>query len=613
LYDAAMESFQELETREFNETAKLQSLSLGSKTAVRSVSLGQIAVAEGGATGAFIIAQHGNNSIIPPIPGLSYGPIAVDGTAFFETVTLDSGYMDVTISNGFPTGISNVDFEIRNESDNSLVGNETFANVAAGSQETKTIDLTGKTVEGSLLGNILNFDINGTGITAVLIDTTDKITVTITVRDTKVNSATAVFPAQNLIELYDTNTMKNVQDLRLTGSTAKTGLIQLRVVSTIEDTMYFDYFVPSVTKNGVPLELHETINPAPSGGSTQREFLIDVGGYDFDLTGFPKVNHYNAFYSELVGRIDSTGEVVTLSLSDSILVFVKLKDFVPEYVEGYLGNTSVSVGPETVPFELFKAFKGGSLEFEEVEISVGVTNGNGVPFNVDVEQLEAVNSKSGDAVSIDLSTLGNPLVIDRAEGVFTTSEETWSLSNSANLTEALNIFPDALNFEMAIESNPQNDTSDLTQFAVDSNSLIAFTEVEIPLSLIADDLIIEDTSSFSGSSITVPEGLNSGSLYFIIDNSFDLQAAIEVEFLTESGDLLEAIAYENPIAASDGTPIRTILEWEFQAEDLSAILASKNIVFRATLNTRGLNEYKKIYSTQSIEAKMTVRFNYNFE
>jgi hypothetical protein len=148
---------------------------------------------------------------------------------------------------------------------------------------------------------------------------------------------------------------------------------------------------------------------------------------------------------------------------------------------------------------------------------------------------------------------------------------------------------------------------------VDSNSLIAFTEVEIPLSLIADDLIIEDTSSFSGSSITVPEGLNSGSLYFIIDNSFDLQAAIEVEFLTESGDLLEAIAYENPIAASDGTPIRTILEWEFQAEDLSAILASKNIVFRATLNTRGLNEYKKIYSTQSIEAKMTVRFNYNFE
>lgn len=613
LYDAAMESFQELETREFNETAKLQTLSLGSKTAVRSVSLGQIAVAEGGATGAFIIAQNGNNSIIPPINSLSYGPIAVDGTEFFETVTLDSGYMDVTISNGFPTHISNVDFEIRNESDNSLVGTESFNNVPAGAEETKTIDLAGKTVEGALLGNILNFDINGTGITAVLIDTSDKITVTITVRDTKVNSATAVFPAQNLIELKDTNQMKNVQDLRLTAATAKSGIINLRVVSTIEDTMFFDYYVPSVTKDGQPLQLNEKINPAPSGGSIEKEFVIDVGGYDFDLTGAPLYNTYNAFYSELVGRIDSTGEVVTLSLSDSILVFVKLNNFVPEYVEGYLGNTEVIAGPEVVPFELFKSFSGGSFEFDQVEIAVGVSNGNGVPFEVAVDELQALNTKNGASVDIDLSSLGTPLIVESATDIYSPAEQIWTLENSQNLTDAINIFPDALSFGMTIASNPLMDSTDMDQFAVDSNRLTAFTDINIPLSLIADELTIEDTSEFSGSKIQVPEGLQSGTLYFLLDNTFELEANIEVEFLTSDGDILESISFQNPITASSGESVRSILEWPFELTDLSSIIASKQIVFRATLNTRGLNEYKKIYSTQSIDATMSLRFNYQFE
>jgi hypothetical protein len=199
IYSSALASFRALETKEFNETAKLQSLVLASKSTSRSVSLGQIATAEGGVAGQLIISQHGSNAIIPPMSGLSYGPLEVDGTSFFESVTLDSGYMDVTLHNQFPTALQNIEFELRNSSDSSLIGSETFASVPAGGQVTRTINLAGKSLEGNLYGDILNFDIAGTGANSVPIDTSDQVVVTITVRDMKVFSATAIFPAQNII------------------------------------------------------------------------------------------------------------------------------------------------------------------------------------------------------------------------------------------------------------------------------------------------------------------------------------------------------------------------------------------------------------------------------
>lgn len=615
LYSAALSSFQELETREFNQTAKLQSLALSPRSAIRSISLGQVAESEGGIIGQLIINSNGNNSPIPPLTNLSFGPLAVDGSAFFETVTLDSGYMDVTIENQFPSDLSNIDFEIRNENDNSLVGNEFFALVPVGDIQTKTIDLAGKTVDGNLLGNILNFNVDGTGGSAVLIDTSDQIIVTITVRDMKVNSATAIFPAQDVISLQDTKPMENVGDLKLTKATAKTGFVSVRVVSTVEDTIFFNYFIPEGKKNGAPFEINERINPAPVGGSITKEFNFPVDGYTFDLTGFPIINHYNLFYSELTGRIDSTGRLVNLSLDDSLLIYVKLSQFIPEYVEGYLGNNSISIGPEAVSLELFKNFKAGSIDFEEVKISIGVNNGNGVPFNVDLQSLQALNTKTNEQVDISLTGIDNPLNIQEASDIFNPWENTWQLDEtSGNLNAALNIFPNRLSVAMNVTSNPANDSFNLTQFAVDSNKLEAFTDIEVPLSFIADGLILADTSKFDPRSIKKPEGILDGVFYLTAENTFPLSATIEMAFIDGNDNVLETATFDEQISVGSQTRASTsTLEWAFSREQLNRILTSSAIVFTIEANTESISEYSKIYSDQGINLTLSSRFNYLFD
>lgn len=608
VYSSELSSFQELETREFEEVAKLQSLTLDAKSAERSISLGQVALAEGGVTGQFIINAHGSNSAIPPINGLTYGPIPVDGSAFFESVTLDSGYMDITLNNGFPTGLSDIDFEIRNESDNSLVGAENFANVTAGGTETRTIDLAGKTIEGALLGNILNMDIDGTS-SPVPIDTSDAVNVTITVRDMKVNSATAIFPAQNIIEIGDTSAMRNVEDLRLTKAKASTGTITIRVVSTVEDTMYFDYFVPGGIKDGSPLEINEKVDPAPVGGSIEKTFSYAVDGYVFDLTGAPKIDLYNSFYSELTGRIDSTGKVVNLSLNDSILVYVKLSAFVPEYIEGYLGNTELVVGPESAPVSLFKHFDSGILEFEEVNVSLGVSNGNGVPFEVEFQELSAENTKTSNVVDIDLSSLPDPIQIERALDLDNPWEELWQLEASTNLNQALNIYPDRLNVGLRVASNPQQNASDLTQFADQSKFLEAFLDIDIPLSFIAQDLVLKDTVSFDAASIKDLDQISGGTFYLLALNSLPLDAEVGLLFLDPTGEPLIEVAFDGIIngATSDE---QSVLSWEFNAETFSELSTADRVVLSATVNTVSSSSPQKIFSDQSLDVTITGRFKY---
>lgn len=610
LYNAQLGAFEPLETREFNQTVKLQGLSLGSQSATRSISLGQVAT-NAGALGTLLINQHGSNGFIPPVPGLTYGPLAVDGSAFFETVTLDSGYMDVTINNGFPTGISNIQFEIRNAGDNSLVGQSSFANVAAGSSETQTIDLAGKTIDGNLVANILNFDVDGSGGAQVPIDTTDELIVNIVVRDMKVFSATAIFPAQDILTLNDTAAMNGVNDLKITRAIAAQGVVNLRVVSTIEDTMFFDYLIPGGTKDGLPFEIHEKIDPAPSGGSIERVLQYSVDGYEFDLTGSPVIDRFNAFYSELTGRIDSTGKLVNLSLDDSLLLYIQLGDFIPEYAEGYLGNNDTTIGPQSIPVDLFKNISSGSINFEEVKLGVGVSNGNGVPFDVEIQSLKAINSKTNSSVDMNLGSLPSTLNIGAASDLNTPNLSTWAVNDASNsINEALNIFPDQFETTIRVNSNAEQDSNNLSQFAVDSNLLEAFIDLEVPLNFSADQLVLADTVSFDASSFQNPEQIKSGILYVIANNSYPLLANLELSFLDQSDLELEQISFNKSVEASvDSRPILSALEWPFTTESLETLLSAKKVIFKLQLSSDGDGPVK-IYSNQTIDLSLTSRFQY---
>ena len=76
-------------------------------------------------------------------------------------------------------------------------------------------------------------------------------------------------------------------------------------------------------------------------------------------------------------------------------------------MEGYAGDTVVTIGPELVPIELFDKIDGGSLSFNEVNMALSVSNGNNVPIDVNLGSLVARNTKTGKSINIDLTSLPN--------------------------------------------------------------------------------------------------------------------------------------------------------------------------------------------------------------
>ncbi|MEZ4720456.1 MAG: hypothetical protein R2813_01100 [Flavobacteriales bacterium] len=614
LYESTLDIFDELTTKQFENVAKLDSLKLDDRIVENHITLGQIAENDQ-VYGPTIIALNGQTVPIPAISNLSFGPNVLDGSEFFDEMTLDTGYMTISISNGFPSSISDIDFSIVNQTAQNAIVQDTFSKIYPNQTRSKTYDLDQDprvVVESFLEAWVDNFNLDASS-GPVLIDTSDRITVKITIGDLRVYAAVAVFPQQNIINTGDINAMQQVSNSRIIKAVAKKGFVNVEVVSTVEDELYFYYNIPEGLYNGSPFDINETIPAAPSSNKpSKKSFKYDVSGYEFGMTGYPIKDSFNVFYSELRGEIQYTGKKRNITLEDSIRIFVHLSGFIPEYMEGYAGDTTISVGPSIAKLSLFDKLSAKSLSFEQVKMSVGISNGNNVPFKIAIHEIKAKNTKTGKSVSIDLGSVDNPISVSGASSIFEPWENSWSFENAtANLNNVLSIFPDQFETSMTIEINPDKDTNDLTQFAVDSNKLSAYADIEIPLSFIADELTLIDTVEFSSANISSPEGIGSGTLYAIVDNSFPLRAEIELMFLDAGGNRLQQVTFDEEVAAGKlNNPTETVLAWSFDRNSFDNVLSASHVIMKASVSTVSTSTPVKIYSTMDLDVKLSARFNY---
>src|SRR5690606_7831915 len=116
------------------------------------------------------------------------------------------------------------------------------------------------------------------------IDTGSAITITLTIQDVSVRAATAIFPAQDVVDEKNETPLTGMNDVRARYAKIETVEVYAEAYSTAEDTIYFTYTIPSATKGGVPFVMDAMILPDPVGG-TRQEFSADFSGYDLDLTG----------------------------------------------------------------------------------------------------------------------------------------------------------------------------------------------------------------------------------------------------------------------------------------------------------------------------------------
>ncbi len=596
----------------------LQNLSLANQSIVYPLTLGQMCL-QLGVLGQFIIAANGGVFPIPAIENISTGDNDIDATQFFETADLESGAIDMTLENGLPITISNIVFQVKNKIDQQLLTQDTFLNLLPGQLQTKVIDLSGKHVEGTLVAAIIDLDSPG-GVAPI--DTSDALTITMVAHDLVVSSATAVFPAQNLIDENKETKYNLSGGAQLNQLRVKSGMILINLQSTIQQQSHFEFALPSATDAfGNTIYLDEDLPPATAGSVSSLVKSFDLSGFTFDLTGISG-NTYNTYYSHLVASIDSTGELVTISKNDSVMISYTLQQIVPEFIGGYLGQQIVTIGPSETLFDGLKNIKSGSIGLESTAVDLTVKNGIGVTGRVNLYELTAMNTSTGHNVSLEWDELNKPLAVAPAVfSPFTPSITVFSLNNSnSNIKALVENLPDKLKYAMDFFVNPAGNSSFYHDFAYDTSGLDVALHLTVPLSLIASNLVLQDTFDFSlGSGEEGDPAIKEGTFSLIAYNGFPFMAAPQLYFYDADFNLLDSL-FTAPSEITPGqlneqclvaAPVKSVLTVPVNEEKMNRLRAAHSVMVRSSFTTTtsgSCNSYLKIYDDYQLTIKLTGSF-----
>ena len=609
-------------------TVKLDSIVLPNRSIEYPISLGRLALEEQTGIGGLIIFLNGQNATIPPITGLTSNGQDIDASSLFETAVLDGGFLDLSITNGFPVDITNVVFRIKNKNSGNVVLMDSFDVIPKNSTKTKSFDLAGKTVEGSLVADLLNLDSPGSNGVNVPIDTSDVLLLKVTARDLDVFSATAIFPAQNLIDVSKEVTY-NMGGPEFTFMKIKSGKLVVTAVNTIEDSLKLNYKIPGArSAAGVPIDFYTAVAPAPVGGSIFLNDTIDLSGYSIDLTGLNN-NKVNTFYNSFTAGIDSTGKVISISLDDSVEVFYGLIDIVPEYVKGYVGKHQVNVGPASTAFTLFNKIKAGSLDLEKVDVNFTITNPMGVEGNTKIDYIRAINTKTNTTLNLTApAVINQTLPIKRGfENPLIPGITKIKLDkNNSNIKNLIEVFPNKLEYKLQMNINPNGNIYNYQDFIIFQNKLNVSLDMEMPLSFVANDLVLQDTFDFKiNSDQSESTNIQDGVFTILFDNGFPLDAKIQVYFTNTSGKIIDSLfAAPKPVTAAPLEPttcqanekVRTRLDAELEAAKIDRIRTASKVVLKVSFNSKSAptcSDYVKIYSHYGIDFKLLARFNYLIE
>ncbi len=598
----------------------LDSLSLDDQFLTIPISLGQIAIDLGFPYGTLIIAANGTEIALDPIIGLSTDPTPVDATSFFESATFLSGWLDISIANGFPVDLDTVVFELVNSVGGETVVYDTFFSVPAGGVPViETYDLSGMTVEGNLLGQIAYFSTPGSD-TPVLIDTSDVLVINMTAYDMELSEAVAVFPEQNLINnANDVEYDMGGPEFTLMG--IEQGFVVIYVENTIDDTIHIVYDIPgAIDEFGEHVHIETAVGP-----DEIVDQAFDIAGYTIDLRG-SSGDEVNTFYQEFSARIKYTGVASHISLDDSLKVVYGLEGIVPNELRGYLGEYEIDIADTTSGVELFDQFESGIIEFGDINIDLEIENGLGAGGLVTIYSLGGLNSVSGEVVMLDCpSVIGVPINVNRAlDNPYVPGYTTITLNSAnSNINELIEIFPDKLFYDVGMQVNPNGNEFNYQDFVINTSRINISFNLSMPLEFMASDLTLRSEFPVALDADAGTDGVGNIDVTLYADNSFPLSAALKITFydamvialdsIDFGGYVLEAGVLSDDCRVHD--PTTTELHDLVDGTLKDAILNADHAVATVVFNTESIptcSEIVKIYSDYKMQIQLVGDINYTF-
>jgi len=604
----------------------LSSLSLGSQSINYIITLKQLLDS---ASLGFDTLLNGQQAVIPPIQAITPTSYQINADSIFQSMTLISGYMIIKITNGFPIPIDSVTFTLANQSDptHPFVNHEFFV-IPPFSTVWDTEDISGRTISGQMIATLKGVSSPGSNGNLVLLDMTEQLKINISTYDLVPSTATAKFPAQDLIRQTTLIPFKITNGVQLTEVIAKAGQVNVVATNYLQDTLFYTYVIPPARLNNVIFKVNGFIPPAPDvNHPTHDSNSYNLAGYTIDLKGINE-NSFNTLYFNIVGNIHASDSIQTLGTLDSLRLQTSFTGLVPYYAQGYLGQDTIEFGPSSVPVTLFNHITSGGFNVSDVKLSLSVDNGIGVNALVKIDTIQAVNTNTGASKLLNFhGVYQNPFPIARATQTGNNNDpvnivnSTLSLDHSnSNDTALISVLPNKFNYGLKLFIDPNGNTSNYHDFIYQSTGINVSLNMEIPLNLKSNQLTLVDTSAFSIGNSTQAGNISSGNFFLDVTNGFPFTGNIQMYLLNQSGTVVDSIFSTTSFAAppiGNGGIVRetkfTRLIIPISESKMQNVLSATKAIIKVSFSTSNGNQFIKIYSDYQFGLKLIGDFTYKVE
>lgn len=627
-------------------TASLNNLNINDIIFDYSVSLGDIAREDSTQNGASsnlyntIMTAHnlGTPAHIDPIAPMVFDDVAIDASDYFQTVTLEDGTLEITITNQLPIMLTNAVYEIKNNTSGQTIVKDSFPAINPGAVATHSHSLAGLVLESELSGYVSIASPGSAG--DVVIDTAHAVKAHIAIKNIKILSAIARFPAQEILSLNQCADFAS-NDIQITRAIIQEGNAQIVLSNTLDLPIHYIFELPGARLNTVPFVISGILPAGTIASPSQVNILKDLSNYVIDFTGIRPFELIsgdlngngvvdapadNSLYYKLSGSIDSTGNFINLSQQDFVSAQCSFNGVKPAYIKGYFGNTQGDTSG-VVSFNLLPELQVTNASFDNARFFLTVENEIGASARMNINSLRAINTVSGFSAQLTGAALQNPFILTAPADpnsltvpVNPTTNVLYLDNQNSNIQQLVSVLPNMLEYNFGFELNPgmtMPAPNTGSNFVYSNAHLTCFLNTEIPLNLSFENLYADDTVAADLSGMNA-ENINFGNLILYTYNYFPLQALVNLCFIDSNGLTIDSLSL-TPLMVNAGIPspsgkvinpsvTKSVVP--FTINRIENLKKTRSIRIKGYFRSQPASTHVQIYNSYCIDFRLVGDFNY---
>ena len=406
----------------------------------------------------------------------------------------------------------------------------------------------------------------------------------------------------------------------------RSGALDLNLTNRLPTSILTTLTVLGAELNGAPLTADPVVPPGSVAEPVSVFQTIALDGYSFDLRG-PDLNDVNTLKMLINVTTDPAGPTVILQENNRLRAEVSYRDIVPQYARGYFGQRNIDVDADTSELNVFDGIS-GLLDIDEATAVLSIRNGIGVDARADIQHIRSVNRSTGNVVDLDHAIINSPLNLDRAldlGNTFQSATNAYTLNTSnSNIDAFIENLPDAIAYDMELETNPLGDVSNGNDFFYHESSLTADLDVDIPLRLIASNLALSRKTPVDLDGTLERHAFQYGTLHFFATNRFPFSAQVALEIVGPDDLVLATLAPGGTISSGQlgftglvTSPTTTQLDFTVSKEQIDLFYPGSaggpdgaRLRIGVVFNTADQSEHVQLRSDYTFDVQVTLEGNY---